>query len=111
MVLRHFGNVQTADPAYLFFLSVASILLDFRTTFECQILFMCSICFVPLIPFVSKKRNHRRTVATETRQRRNYRRTGRQEVAKRANINVPLEGIAYYFDYVDGMKALCGWSA
>ena len=31
--------------------------------------------------------------------------------AKRAKINVPLEGIVYYFDYVDSMKALYGWSA
>ena len=31
--------------------------------------------------------------------------------AKRAKINVPVEGIAYYFDYVDNMKALYGWSA
>ena len=31
--------------------------------------------------------------------------------AKRAKINVPLEGIAYYFDYVDSMKVLYGWSA
>ena len=31
--------------------------------------------------------------------------------AKRAKVNVPLQGIAYYFDYVDSMKALCGWSA
>ena len=31
--------------------------------------------------------------------------------AKRAKINVPLEGIAYYFDYVDSMNALYGWSA
>ena len=30
--------------------------------------------------------------------------------AKRAKINVPLEGIAYYFDYVDSMEALYGWS-
>ena len=31
--------------------------------------------------------------------------------AKRSKISVPLEGIAYYFDYVDSMKALYGWSA
>ena len=52
MVLRLLGNVQTAHPAYLFFFSVASILLDFRTNLECQIL----ICFVPRIPLVLKKK-------------------------------------------------------
>ena len=51
-----FVNIQTSHLAYLFFsLSVASILSDFRTTLVYQILCLCLICFVPLIPLVSKE--------------------------------------------------------
>ena len=50
MVFQHFGSVQPAHHVYLSIPSVASILSDFRTTLEWQILCTCLICFVHLIP-------------------------------------------------------------